>query len=76
MDTVTSSYQERGPTDKGPILPVHGAGVRANIFRAPVDTTLVDVLIAEGCADNQCFLPESQERTFDYFNQFRKAAVH
>lgn len=37
-----------GPTDKGPILLVHGAGVRANIFRAPVDTTLVDVLIAEG----------------------------
>jgi hypothetical protein len=33
---------------KGPVLLVHGAGVRANLFRAPVETTLVDVLIAEG----------------------------
>src|SRR3712207_8933137 len=27
---------------KGPVLLVHGAGVRANIFRSPVRTTLVD----------------------------------
>ena len=33
---------------KGPVLLVHGAGVRANLFRAPVETTLVDALIAEG----------------------------
>lgn len=33
---------------RGPVLLVHGAGVRANIFRAPVKTTLVDTLIAHG----------------------------
>ncbi len=31
---------------KGPVLLAHGAGVRANIFRAPVETTIVDYLIA------------------------------
>lgn len=31
-----------------PVLLVHGAGVRANIFRAPVQTTLVDFLVARG----------------------------
>lgn len=31
------------PATKGP---VHGAGVRANIFRAPVQTNLVDFLVA------------------------------
>jgi pimeloyl-ACP methyl ester carboxylesterase len=36
------------PPQKGPILLVHGAGVRANIFRAPVETTIVDFLIANG----------------------------
>ena len=40
----------RGPTPptRRPVLLVHGAGVRANIFRAPVDETLVDYLIARG----------------------------
>jgi len=38
---------EREPT-RGPVLLVHGAGVRANIFRAPVDTTLVDLLVDAG----------------------------
>ena len=33
---------------KGPVLLVHGAGVRANIFRAPVETTLVQYLIDHG----------------------------
>src|SRR5215210_8976884 len=33
---------------KGPALLVHGAGVRANIYRAPVSRTLVDVLVEEG----------------------------
>ncbi|MDE3256622.1 MAG: GMC family oxidoreductase N-terminal domain-containing protein [Gemmatimonadota bacterium] len=33
---------------KGPVLLVHGAGVRANIFRAPVETTLVQCLIDHG----------------------------
>lgn len=34
--------------DKGPVILVHGAGVRANIYRAPVQTTIVDALISEG----------------------------
>jgi len=38
---------ERPPT-RGPVLLVHGAGVRADIFRAPVDTTLVDALVDDG----------------------------
>ncbi len=40
----------RGPTSptKGPVMLVHGAGVRANIFRAPVQKTLVDYLVDHG----------------------------
>jgi pimeloyl-ACP methyl ester carboxylesterase len=34
--------------DKGPVLLVHGAGVRANIFRPPVQTSFVDYLLANG----------------------------
>ncbi len=34
--------------DKGPVILVHGAGVRANIYRAPVEISIVDVLIREG----------------------------
>jgi len=37
----------RAPT-KGPVLLVHGAGVRANIFRAPVEENVVGRLIREG----------------------------
>ncbi|HET6230678.1 MAG TPA: hypothetical protein VFE05_11465 [Longimicrobiaceae bacterium] len=33
---------------KGPVLLVHGAGVRANIFRAPVQTSIVDLLLDAG----------------------------
>lgn len=33
---------------KGPVLLCHGAGVRANIFRAPIQTTIVDALIEQG----------------------------
>lgn len=33
---------------KGPVLVVHGAGVRANIFRAPVETNFVDYLVQNG----------------------------
>lgn len=40
--------QGETPPRKGPVLLVHGAGVRANIFRAPVATTIVDALIAHG----------------------------
>jgi pimeloyl-ACP methyl ester carboxylesterase len=34
--------------DRPPVLLVHGAGVRANIFRAPVPVTVVDALVNEG----------------------------
>ncbi len=36
------------PPHRGPVLLVHGAGVRANIFRAPVQTTIVDYLVERG----------------------------
>ncbi len=40
----------RGPVapTRPPVLLVHGAGVRANIFRAPTSTTIVDHLIERG----------------------------
>jgi pimeloyl-ACP methyl ester carboxylesterase len=38
---------ERDP-DREPVILVHGAGVRGNIFRAPVQTTVVDALIEHG----------------------------
>ncbi len=44
--SIGTSSRSR-PT-RGPVLLVHGAGVRANIFRAPVDVTLVDVLLDDG----------------------------
>lgn len=37
----------KSPT-RGPILLVHGAGVRANLFRPPSGHTIVDMLLAEG----------------------------
>ncbi len=40
--------QGEKPPTRGPVILVHGAGVRANIFRAPVETTLVDVLVERG----------------------------
>lgn len=33
---------------KGPVMLVHGAGVRANIFRAPIQKTIVEYLIENG----------------------------
>ncbi len=36
------------PPEKGPVILIHGAGVRANIFRAPVEEDFVDALIAAG----------------------------
>ena len=33
---------------RGPVIVVHGAGVRSNIFRAPVEQTVVDALIEQG----------------------------
>ncbi len=37
----------QAPT-RGPVLLVHGAGVRANIFRPPVALSFVDALLAQG----------------------------
>jgi pimeloyl-ACP methyl ester carboxylesterase len=36
------------PPTREPVILVHGAGVRANIFRAPVARTLVDTLVEHG----------------------------
>jgi alpha/beta hydrolase fold len=36
--------QSNKPADKGPVLLVHGAGVRANIFRPPTRTNIVQYL--------------------------------
>lgn len=49
--TITVEHVERrstAPPGKGPVLLVHGAGVRANIFRPPVESTLVDTLLDAG----------------------------
>jgi len=48
--TVCNVINVRGPAapTKPPVLLVHGAGVRANIFRAPSGGTLVDALIDAG----------------------------
>lgn len=36
------------PTPRGPVMLVHGAGVRAEIFRPPLEHTLVDALLDDG----------------------------
>ncbi len=43
-------HHVQGPSapTRHPVLLVHGAGVRANIFRAPVNATLVDLLVENG----------------------------
>jgi hypothetical protein len=38
---------QKEPT-KGPVIVVHGAGVRGNLFRPPVETTFVDYLVQNG----------------------------
>ena len=40
--------QGRHPPTRGPVLLVHGAGVRAELFRPPLPRTLVDALLDEG----------------------------
>jgi hypothetical protein len=37
-----------GATPRGPVMLVHGAGVRAEIFRPPLEHTLVDALLDDG----------------------------
>ncbi len=40
--------QGRSAPTRGPVLLVHGAGVRAELFRPPLPRTLVDALLDEG----------------------------
>lgn len=47
LNLVNIRSSERMP-DKGPVILVHGAGVRASIYQAPVETDIVDALIASG----------------------------
>jgi pimeloyl-ACP methyl ester carboxylesterase len=42
------NIQGQQPAPKGPVMLVHGAGVRANLFRAPAATTIVDYLVENG----------------------------
>jgi hypothetical protein len=37
-------FKSNNPPTKGPVLLVHGAGVRANIFNAPTDKNIIQVL--------------------------------
>jgi len=48
MDLNLIQVKGPKPPARGPVLLVHGAGVRANLFRAPVETSLVDYLVANG----------------------------
>lgn len=47
LSLVHVTLAERKPA-KGPVLLVHGAGVRAELFRPPVERTLVDMLLDDG----------------------------
>ena len=47
LNLVNIRSSEKMP-DKGPVILVHGAGVRASIYQAPVETDIVDALIAGG----------------------------
>ncbi|WP_163713838.1 alpha/beta hydrolase [Mangrovibacterium lignilyticum] len=39
---------QKGSSPKGPVLLVHGAGVRANIFNAPTQKNIIEVLAEDG----------------------------
>ncbi|WP_240976836.1 alpha/beta hydrolase, partial [Streptomyces telluris] len=40
--------QGRHPPTRGPVIVVHGAGVRAELFRPPLPRTFVDALLDDG----------------------------
>jgi hypothetical protein len=42
------NVQGDAPPTRGPVLVVHGAGVRANIFRAPTEKNFIDYLVELG----------------------------
>src|SRR5690606_15409236 len=48
FDCNLINVRDRAAPTKGPVLLVHGAGVRANIFQAPVETNLVTYLARHG----------------------------
>lgn len=41
-------FKSNNPPTKGPVLLVHGAGVRANIFNAPTDKNIIQFLAEDG----------------------------
>ena len=45
--TVVHVQGRHAPT-RGPVLVVHGAGVRAELFRPPLPRTFVDALLDDG----------------------------
>jgi pimeloyl-ACP methyl ester carboxylesterase len=45
--TLVHVTGQASPT-RGPVVLVHGAGVRSKVFQAPVERTLVDVLVDDG----------------------------
>jgi hypothetical protein len=46
--TMLHVTRQGAETPRGPVLLVHGAGVRAEIFRPPLEHTLVDALLDDG----------------------------
>lgn len=48
LQRALSEAHDPAMAPKGPVLLVHGAGVRANIFSPPVETTFVQFLLAHG----------------------------
>ena len=46
--TRADADRRQGNPTRGPVLLVHGAGVRAEIFRPPLPRTLVDALLDDG----------------------------
>jgi hypothetical protein len=48
LHVTTAGTSGAGTPEKGPVLLVHGAGVRAELFRPPLPRTLVDALLEDG----------------------------
>jgi pimeloyl-ACP methyl ester carboxylesterase len=48
MELNLIHVQGEQPPSRGPVLVVHGAGVRANLFRPPVGSTFVQALLEHG----------------------------
>ncbi|MBP1137077.1 pimeloyl-ACP methyl ester carboxylesterase [Arthrobacter sp. PvP023] len=48
VHVTSAAPADSGAPEKGPVLLVHGAGVRAELFRPPLPRTLVDALLEDG----------------------------